>query len=61
MTHTELQRELGRAALATEHAPWRIKNAVGARCVWSIITLPSDPSRYKKIAAIACIRMQTFY
>ena len=61
MTSPELQRELGRAALATEREPRRIKNAVGARCVWSIITLPGDPSSYKKIAAIACIRMQTFY
>mgnify|MGYP001584579227 CR=1 FL=1 len=61
MTYAELQRELGQAALATAHEPARIKNAVGARCVWSIITLPGDPSRYKKIAASACIRMQTFY
>ncbi len=50
-----------RAASATWNEPKRIRNAVGARCIWSICTLRTDPANFKKIVAIACIRMQTFY
>ena len=57
----ELQREQGRAACAVENEPERIKLAVGARCCWTIATLPNDPPEYKRIAAIACIQMQTFF
>ncbi len=56
-----IRHEQGRAACAVDNESPRIKMAVGARCCWTIATLPDDPPRYKRMVSIACIRMQTFY